>query len=208
MGDSREVGGRPLLARTIEAAHAAASVDEVVVAADSQATAELAVELGALAPFLRPPELSRSYVDVWEVVRYALGQLNGHVEPPELVLLLEETYPLRSPELIDALVGELLERDLDTLIAAREETHALWLDDGTTLRQVGDGFMPRHLKETRALVGLVGLGCVTHASMVRTGDVYSGNLGLFEVEDRAALIEVRDAASAAVAEHLLANGHT
>lgn len=203
MGASRTVAGRPLLAHTIDAALASDAIDEVLVASDDADTAELATSLGAVAPFLRPPELSRSYVDVWEVVRWALVNANGHLETPDVVVLLEETYPLRTGDMIDAMVAELLDRDLDAVIAAREEPHALWLESPDGLEQIGQGFMPRHLKETRALVGLVGLGCATYPALVRAGDIYSGDVGLLEIEDKRAAFEVRDDDDAAIAEHLL-----
>ena len=68
---------------------------------------------------------------------------------------------------------------------------------------LAEGFMPRALKRSSAMVGLVGLACVTHPMLVRQGDLAGGRLGLFEVADPLSALEVRDEATAAFAAKTL-----
>ena len=202
-GASRSIGGRPLLGETVQAALEAETVDDVIVVPDRQDTADLAISLGASVPFLRPAELSRSFVDVWDVVRFAVSELRRAPQPPDVVVMLSETYPLRRGATIDAVVRHLIEQDLDTVIAARAERHGVWRQGEDGLERVGSGSMPTHLKPDHLYVGLVGLCSATRAESVRTGDVMAGRVGLYEVEDAAATLEVRDDASALTIERLL-----
>ena len=203
-GESRIVGGRPLLEETVGAALKAETIDEVVVVPNVESTAELARSLGASVPFLSTPELARSFVGIWDVVRYAVSELRRIEQAPDVVVLLSETYPLRRPEIIDAVVRHLLDEDLDTVIAARPERHGVWRQTEEGLERVGSGSMPTHLKDDHLYVGLVGLCSAARAESVRTGDVMAGRVGLFGVEDSAATLEVRDDASATTIEQLLA----
>jgi hypothetical protein len=64
--------------------------------------------------------------------------------------------------------------------------------------------MPTHLKDDHLYIGLVGLCSATRVESVRNGDVMAGRVGLYGVEDSASTLEVRDDASAATIEQLLA----
>ncbi len=203
-GESRVVGGSPLLEETVRAALEAETVDEVIVVPNVEETAELARMLGASVPFMSTPELARSFVGIWDVVRYAVSELRRIDQAPDIVVLLSETYPLRRPETIDAVVRHLLDEDLDTVIAGRPERHGVWRQTEDGLERVGSGSMPTHLKDDHLYVGLVGLCSATRAASVRTGDVMAGRVGLYGVDDNASTLEVRDDASAETIEQLLA----
>jgi cellulose synthase/poly-beta-1,6-N-acetylglucosamine synthase-like glycosyltransferase len=203
-GESRVIGGRPLLEETVRAATKAETIDEVIVVPNIEGTAELARSLGAAVPFLSTPELARSFVGIWDVVRYAVSELRRLDQAPDIVVLLSETYPLRRPEIIDAVVRHLLAQDLDTVIAARPERHGVWRQTDAGLERVGSGSMPTHLKDDHLYIGLVGLCSATRVESVRNGDVMAGRVGLYGVEDSASTLEVRDDASAATIEQLLA----
>lgn len=204
-GESPLVGGKHLLEYTIKAALASKYIRNVVVATDNVATAALAKSLGASAPFLRPPELSEEYIDVMEVVSYALDKLEESAPIPDLVVMLEETYPFRYPEMIDCMIERLIEEGLDTVIAAKREDRGIWVQDGSESRLLAEGFMPRKLKQNAAMIGLLGLGCVTHPMFLRTANIFGGKLGVFEIEDQIAAMELRSAHERQLAQPLLAD---
>lgn len=202
-GASRVLGGGPLLRETVNSALQAETIDEVVVVPNEPSTADLARSLGASVPFLSTPELARSFVGIWDVVRYAVSELGRMGERPDIVVLLSETYPLRSPAIIDAVVRHLIDEGLDSVVAARLERHSVWRQTVDGLERVGSGSMPTHLKDDHLYVGLAGLCSAARADIVRTGDVMAGRVGLYGVEDSAATLEVRDDASALTIEGLL-----
>jgi len=202
-GLSRQIGRKSLLDYTLLTASQCKLIKRVVISTDNEETATLARSLGASVPFLRPSQLSEDYIDTSDVLRYSLSQIEKEYGPPDLVVLLEETYPFRTPQLLDQMIRHLVQDGLDTLIAAKPENRGIWLNREGHIELLAEGFMPSVLKKSRAMIGLMGLACVTHPMFIRSGDLYGKRLGVFEVEDPFAPIQVRDSASVALAEEFL-----
>lgn len=195
-GRSRRINRTTLLDYTIRSARAASLVTDVVVATDAEETAALARSLGARTPFLRPTELSEDYVDIADVLRFALEQIESSESVPDLVVVLEETYPFRTGAMLDAMIRRVVTEGLDTIIAAKRERRGIWLEQDGKTELLAEGFMPRAFKKTNAMVGLMGLACVTHPVCIRQGDLVAGRVGIFDVSDPLASIEVRDGTTA------------
>jgi CMP-N,N'-diacetyllegionaminic acid synthase len=109
------VGGRPLLAWTVDAARAAASLTRTVVSTDDDEIAEAArVEV-----LRRPAELAADGTPMVAVVRHA-----AEVLTPDVIVLLQPTSPLRRSEHIDEAVRQLLESGADAVVSVVEVPHA------------------------------------------------------------------------------------
>jgi CMP-N-acetylneuraminic acid synthetase len=65
-----DFAGKPLIAWTIEQAHAAKGVTRVIVSTDSQRIAEIARQYGAEVPFLRPAEISAANTPIEPVLAH------------------------------------------------------------------------------------------------------------------------------------------
>ncbi len=202
-GRSRRINDTTLLDYTVRSAKSSPLIKDVIVATDDEETAKLARSLGARVPFLRPKELSEDFVDVADVLRFVLERTESTDGVPDLVAVLEETYPFRSPLMLDGMIRQLVTQGLDTVIAAKKETRGIWLKQDGETKLLAEGFMPRELKQSHALVGLKGLACVTHPMFIRQGDLRGGRLGIYEVSDPLAAIEVRDAATAELAAKMV-----
>lgn len=201
-GSSKSLNDTTLLDYTVRVARDARFISDVVVAADVEETAALARSLGARAPFLRPKELSADYVDVADVFRFALERIERTDGVPDLVVMLEETYPFREPAMLDAMIEQLVVEGLDTVVAARKETRGIWMEQEGEAVLLADGFMPRQFKRNHAMIGLIGLGCVTHPMCLRTGRLFDGKVGIFEVEHPLSAVEVRDGVALEMAAQL------
>ena len=106
----RVVGGKPLLAWSIEAAKGARCVERVVLSTDSAEIREVGVRCGAEAPFLRPPELAADTTPGVAPVLHAVRWLEENEDyRPAYILLLQPTTPLRTAGDISA-AFELIER--------------------------------------------------------------------------------------------------
>ncbi len=204
-GSSLAINNHCLLQKTIQQAVSSSYISNILVSTDCSETAELAVSFGAQAPFLRPASLSEDYIDILEILKFTLEMYEQNNPIPDFVFLLEETYPFRPEGLLDKMVERAVREGLDCLIAAKSEERGIWLESEDKLSIFSDGFMPRTLKQSRALVGLVGLGLLTRPMAIRSGNINSGNVGLYEVDNPFAAIQVRDSLTGKFAAQYLDN---
>lgn len=115
------LGGRPLVAWSVEAALACPLVDRVVVSTDSPEIAAQAERFGAEVPFLRPAALGGDTVTTGAAVRHALDELQRDGYRPEVLAVLYPTSPFRPPGLLDRLVGLNLGGHASVVTARRME---------------------------------------------------------------------------------------
>ncbi len=97
----REVGGKSLIARSVEAARAASCLDRVVLSSDDPEIIQAAILLGCEVPFVRPAELATAEAGSMDVVRHALETLP---ERYDFIVLLQPTSPFRTGADIDGAV--------------------------------------------------------------------------------------------------------
>ena len=92
----RLLGGKPLIAWSIEHAISAKYIDRVIVSTDSESIASIARDYGAEVPFIRPAELAQDDSSEWLAWRHALNYLretSGAL--PEIMVSVPATAPLR-----------------------------------------------------------------------------------------------------------------
>ena len=94
----RPMGGKPLLAYTVEAALLSSVFHRVVVTTDSPDIAEIARQYGAETPFLRDPSLSDDFVPVSAATVDALQRLDPEGAAFGYVCQLMPNCPLRTAE--------------------------------------------------------------------------------------------------------------
>lgn len=183
----------PLLQHTLQAARSASRIERTFVTTDAPEVRELALRLGAEAPFLRPPELSRAGVPLEDVLRHALTQLRQHERlSPAAVVLLEASHPFRPPGVLDALTRALFEQDLDTVFCVAEERDPFWSVDGQgNLHQVGH--TDRDTRSTRRPVyrELAGLGLITRSEFMERGERLGKRVGVLPIPLRYDLVDTQ-----------------
>ena len=92
--NKRPLQGRPLAAWPIAAAKLCPLVDEVLCTTDDPEIQQIALENGAIAPFLRPAELASDSASSMDAVLHALAFLEQAQQFYEYIVLLEPTSPL------------------------------------------------------------------------------------------------------------------
>lgn len=117
------VGGRPLIAYTIEAARQARSIARIIVSTDDAEIAEVARQWGAEVPFTRPAALARDDTPGVEPLVHAAEWLRDHGGVPAWIMLLQATSPLRDADDIDAAVALAYARDADAVVAVTPVRH-------------------------------------------------------------------------------------
>ena len=92
----RPLGGKPLLAYTIEAAVASKLFDQVIVSTDSGDIAEIAERFGARVPFMREASLADDMTPVSEVTADVLDKLDSSGRQYRDICQLMPNCPLRA----------------------------------------------------------------------------------------------------------------
>lgn len=118
----RLLGGKPLIAHTIEAA-LESKIDRVVVSTDSQEIAEIASSFGAEVPFIRPSELATDTASSLSVLLHALHYMETVEQyPVKTVVFMQPTSPFRQSYYIDRGLEILSETGVDSVLGIVEVT--------------------------------------------------------------------------------------
>jgi CMP-N-acetylneuraminic acid synthetase len=92
------IGGKPLIAWSIECALAVPRISRVIVSTDSDEIADISRKYGADVPFIRPSELATDESPEWLAWRHGLKYLlDSDGEMPEVMVSIPPTAPLRNP---------------------------------------------------------------------------------------------------------------
>ena len=113
--------GKPLIAYTIEEARKSKYIDRLIVSTDDTEIAEIAKQLGAEVPFLRPVELANDTAKAIGVVQHALKQIEKMDEfNYSIIVYLEPPAPLRITEDIDKAIEMFAELNPDSVVSVNE----------------------------------------------------------------------------------------
>ena len=190
-GPVQYLDNKPLLYYTIKRGLESEHIKRIIVSTDDFEVAELARALGAEAPFIRDPSLSKDYVDVRKVLQYSLEKIEDELKIfPDLVLSLEITFPFRPRGLLDDMILKLTENGFDSLVAAKRENRAVWKEKDGNIVQLDEGLTPRQFKDP-TFIELRGVGCVTHPEFLRQGEFLGQRIGMYEVDNPYSHLEIR-----------------
>jgi CMP-N-acetylneuraminic acid synthetase len=131
-----DLGGRPLIAWSVDAAVQSRMVTRVLTSTDSEEIAAAARAAGSEVPFLRPAELATDTSPHILTVFHALDWLRDNQRyEPDYVLLLQPTSPLRTAEDIDDAVSLAVEHNAPVIGVCAAKSHPMQVkaigSDGT-----------------------------------------------------------------------------
>ena len=123
-----DLGGKPLIAWTIEAAKKSKHIDEIIVSTEDKEIVEICKRFSLDVPFLREEELAADGVSSVAVVLDVLSKLkllrNSYYD---YIILLQPTSPLRTEKDIDGAVKLLINKKCNGVISVCEVKHSpLW----------------------------------------------------------------------------------
>lgn len=118
------VGGRPLLAWSIDHVRRAKRPMRLVVSTDDSEIAEVAVANGAEVPCLRPRELATDEAPTEPAVIHAVQSL-GDMDVDHVVLL-QATSPIRDPGTLDAAIAAYEQSGAVSLLSVVDVPPWLW----------------------------------------------------------------------------------
>jgi CMP-N-acetylneuraminic acid synthetase len=125
----RLLGGKPLIAWSIEHSLAVSRISRVIVSTDSEEIAAVARHYGAEVPFIRPAHLARDDSPEWLAWRHALKFLQDTEGVlPDAMLSVPATAPLRHLIDLENCLDEFAKGDADTVITVSDAHRNPWFN--------------------------------------------------------------------------------
>jgi len=204
----RPLGGKPLLAWSIDVAKQVSEIDRIIVSTDDSEIASVAREYGAEV-YPRPPHLATDDAVVIDTLKDLIRALGAEHETAEILLLLEPTCPFRTAEDVHACLRLLATDDYDsvaTFTDAELNPHRAWKIEGQTPVVFVPGAIPwiprQQLPRAYQLNGAVYATRIA-GLILSTQSVLFGRIGAVKMP-RARSVDIDDAIDFMVAEQLVA----
>lgn len=187
----RLLGGRPLIAWTIEAARKSKFCSRLVLSTDDPEIARVGREWGAEVPFMRPQTLAGDATPHIDVLEHAIRWLGDEEKyDRDYLLLLQPTSPFRTTQDIDDALNLAFQRNADAVVSVCEANPHPYLvkkilDDGTLADFFGvpSGYLRRQdLPKAYALNGAVFI-CKTDIIREKHTTLPEGTLGFVMSEE-------------------------
>ena len=122
----RMLGGKPLLAHSIDVARQVESISKVFVSTDDDAIAQVALA-NDVEVIRRPAELAGDDTPEWLAWRHALDRLADRDERFDVFASLPATSPLRNADDVQACLDQL-DDGTDIVVTIRETTRSPWFN--------------------------------------------------------------------------------
>lgn len=211
----KPLGGKPLIAWSIEVGLSLKHVSRVIVSTDCPEIAAVAKEYGAQVPFMRPPELARDDSSEWLAWRHALNWLQENEGAlPEVMLSLPATAPLRSPHDIQRCLDEFAKGGVDTVITVTDSHRSPYFNmvkensDGTVSLVIPPGNAVTRRQDVPPVYDMTTVAYVMYPGFVLAhNSLFSGKVRAVHVPPERS-IDIDTLLDFRFAEYLVANSLT
>lgn len=114
---------KPLIYYMIEAAKKCEYIDRVVLSTEDEKIAEIAKEMGAEVPFLRPAELARDDTPLNPVLKHAMEFYDAQGWRADVIVSLQPTSPLITSDIISLVIKKYIDTNCDSVVTVTEIRH-------------------------------------------------------------------------------------
>ena len=119
----KELGGKPLLAYTAEAALTSSLITKVILSTEDEEIMQVGKTHGLEVPFQRPDDLAKDQSGSLGVVQHAVQYFEKQGEFFDAVILLQVTSPFRERGFIDQALEKFITSKADALISVLPVPH-------------------------------------------------------------------------------------
>jgi len=131
-----DLGGRPLIAYTIEAAKRSKIFDKIIVSTENRKIENVSVKYGAQV-IKRPKKLARNSTLTEPVILHVLEWLKKRENyKPDIIFLLQPTSPLRTEDDIRGAYKKFIYEKLDSLLSVCKNSTFIWRKDEEKFRPI------------------------------------------------------------------------
>ena len=143
------LGGKPLIAYSIESAKKSKLITHCIVSTDSEEIATIAKAHGAGIPFIRPKELAEDTTPHVPVMKHAIEFMEEKLGVVfDYAVILQPTSPFRLSEDIDKTLEKLITSGADSAVTLVE----VWNDYLSKVKKlVGDTVLPYYIPEPEGI---------------------------------------------------------
>lgn len=181
------LGGKPLIAYSIEQAIASKSFAKIIVSTDDENIAKIALQFGATVPFMRPSELANDTASSISVVQHAVDFLASKNEFFDVVCLLQPTSPFREKGFINKAIDKFKSTKADALVSVLpvpQEYNPHWVFEtdinGMLQIATGEKEIIKRRQELPNAFFRDGAIYLTKIEFVKKGTFYGEKLGYIE----------------------------
>ena len=185
--NSKLLGGKPLIAYSIEQAKASKVFTKIMVSTDDLAIAKIATQFGAEVPFIRPSALATDTASSIAVVQHAIDFLESKNEFFDAICLLQPTAPFREKGFINKAISIFSASDFDALVSVLPVPHEYnphWVFETDTkgLLQIatGEKEIIKRRQELPKAYFRDGALYLTKIATIKSGSFYGEKLGFLE----------------------------
>lgn len=137
------LGGRPLIAYSIDVARQSRAIDRTIVSTDDAEIAQISRDLGAEVR-MRPSSLAQDDTPTRAVLEHVVAELAIESYIPDAVLTLQPTSPLRTVRHVDeAMALFAADPKADSLVSCVEVPHIF--HPQSVMRRTWDGYLEPYL---------------------------------------------------------------
>ena len=187
------VGGKPLIAWTIEASLACPLIDRTIVSTDDDEIAQVARVHNAETPFKRPAHLAADRASTEGVLQHAVEWLEEfEAYRTDIVMFLQPTDIFRRQRwLADTVQALLDDPSLESCFVGWETYKNFWqVEAGRFAHLSWRGYGPRQAKSV-VIREDTGLACATRASVIKAGKRIGTNVKIITDDDFTIGIDVQ-----------------
>jgi len=199
-----DLGGKPLIGWTIEAARRSNYIDQIVVTSDDSEILSIALQYGAKT-LQRPDELSSDTASSFDAIKHAIDNMQSY----DYIILLQPTSPLRTNTHIDEAIALLDEKKADAVISVCETDHSpLWSNtlpsDGSLTDFIRDEVKNKRSQDLEPFYRLNGAVyiCKTETLLAQKSFFIDSNIFAY-IMDKKSSIDIDEAIDFLFAETLI-----
>ena len=189
----KSLGGKPLIAHSIDVATACPHIESVIVSTDDAQIATVARTYGASTPFERPAELATDQSPEWLSWQHAISWVQNNIGHFDIFVSLPATSPLRAVDDVNQCIETLIANpDTDIVVTGSPAARSPYFNmvkrdnDGLISLAVESNFSRR--QEAPLLYDLTTVAYVARPQFVmRNTRIFDGTVRLVEVPEERCL---------------------
>jgi len=181
----RKIFNKPLLDYSVNASLKSKFIKRTFVSSDHKEIIHRAQKLGSEI-IVRPKKISTNSASNESVIQHCLNQLERHENYiPDIIVLLQNTSPLRKTEHIDDAIKKFLKSDYDSLLSGFSSHHFFWnkINDHVIPKNYNPKKRPNRQKFKNQFIENGAIYITTFSAFQRSKCRISGKIGMYEMSE-------------------------